>query len=215
MGTTTTELQKDIEGKLFTVEEYLAFEEKSLEKHEYHNGKLIPVNQTPMAGASLYHVKIATKLLFQLMLFMAQSGKKNEILGSDIKIWLDKKEKFVYPDVVIMENPVAFYEDNKNIVTNPLLIIEVLSDSTEAYDRGEKFNNYSTLESLREYVLVAQKEPKIDVFYRTEFGNDIWQIKSFKGINEICTLQSIDAEIKLADVYEGIDFEEKGNTSEK
>ena len=179
-----------------------------MEKHEFRNGRIVPVH-TPMSGASLFHVKITTKIIFHLMLALAKAGMKNDVLGSDIRIWLPEKAQFVYPDVVVMGEPVAFYQEKKNTVTNPLLIVEVLSDSTEAYDRGEKFNNYATLDSFREYVLVSQHEPSIQVFYREAAGSDLWQIKTYRGMDASCTLNTIGAEIKLAEVYEGIDFSEK------
>ncbi len=189
--------------KLMTAEEYLAWEEKALEKHEFRNGKL-----KTMAGGTPNHGFIALKLAALLMLALQKKGLKNTIGGSDVKIWMPALERFVYPDAVIIDEPPAFYPHKKGGITNPVLIVEVLSEATEIYDRGKKFENYQTLESFREYVLVSQTEAKIEVFYRKSGDSDWWQIQTFKGMDATAQLQSIDVEIKLQDIFAGIDFDD-------
>jgi Uma2 family endonuclease len=210
MTTALEKVQKDIEEKNFTVEEYLAFEEKALEKHEFRNGKLVT-----MPGGTLDHGTIALLIATAFKIALRKSGLPNRVLGGDNQIWMPKLETYVYPDAAIIGEPPAFYpEGQKKGIMNPILIVEVLSDSTEAYDRGEKFNNYSTLDSFREYVLVSQKEPKVNVHFRTEKGSDIWQIKTYSGMDASFPLQAFGAEIKLADIYEGIDFENSSEAAE-
>lgn len=196
--------------KLMTVEEYLAWEEKALEKHEFRNGKLRTITRgTPSHGF------IALRLAALLLLALQKKGLKNPIGGSDVKIRMPAFDRFVYPDAVIIDEPPAYYPHKKGGITNPILIVEVLSEATEIYDRGKKFEQYKSLQSFREYVLVSQKEAKIEVFYRETGDSDWWQIQTFKGMDATAQLQSIGVEIKLQDVFTGIDFdnhiEELGN----
>jgi Uma2 family endonuclease len=190
--------------KLLTIGKYLQLEDKAFDKHEYHNGKLIT-----MAGGTPTHGIIALKLAALLIAALKLKEAKNAVVGSDVKVWIPSGKSFVYPDAAIIADPIGYYPGKQGGIANPLLIVEVLSQSTEAYDRGEKFEKYGTISSLREYLLVSQTEPKIEVFYRQAAGSDWWQIQIFSGMEATARLQSIDCEIALADVFQGVEFEEK------
>ena len=147
--------------KLLTIEEYLEQEEKALEKHEYRNGKL-----KTMAGSTPDHSTIALNIMSAIIFVLKSKASKNRIFNSDLRIFIPGKNQYLYPDGAVAGESLDYYPNKKGGITNPLLIVEVLSEGTESYDRGEKFEKYKTLESFREYVLISQHEPKIEVFYR-------------------------------------------------
>ena len=184
--------------KTYTEEEYLAMEERSQEKHEYYNGKI-----NTMPGGTLNHNLIAANIMLAIKLALRQINKKCLVLGSDMKIHITEESLFVYPDaVVICEQPI-FYKNRKDVIVNPLLIVEVLSNSTKAYDRGVKFDHYRTLPSFQEYVLLSQDNPRASVYHRESV--DTWRIINIK--EGFITLQSIGCQINLDDIYEDIIFD--------
>src|ERR1044072_62463 len=150
-----------------TPEEYLAAERLSETRSEYLDGGVYP-----MTGASLNHgrivINVATELVIQLR------GRTCEVLVTDIKVRLQESRKFFYPDVLILCDKPQFHDKRKDIITNPVLVIEVLSPSTEAFDRGAKFQAYRTLESLKEYLLVSQETPLVEQYVRG--GDGKWTL---------------------------------------
>ena len=189
--------------KFMTVEEYLVWEEKALEKHEFRNGKLFT-----MAGSTPDHSTIAVNIMSAIMFALKSKAAKNRVFNSDLRIYMIQKDCYVYPDGAVAGDALEFYPHKKGGITNPILIVEVLSEATEIYDRGKKFENYKSLESFREYVLVSQTEAKIEVFYRETGDSDWWKIQTFKGMDATAQLQSIGVEVKLEDVFAGIDFDD-------
>ncbi len=187
-----------------TIEEYLDFEERSFEKHEYRNGKLLT-----MAGGTPYHSIIVTNIISAIKMALKLAGLPNVAFNSDAKLWLPAMNNYVYSDGGVLGNPATFYPNKKGGVANPLLVVEVLSSgSTEAYDRGQKFDKYKTLESFREYVLVSQKTPLVEVFYREAADSSWWQIGACSDLSGSILLQSLNLQVSLADIYEGIEFDE-------
>ncbi len=184
--------------KRFTIEEYLDLESKSLEKHEFHNGKIIK-----MAGASFNHNKIVGNIITALNIALDERTECS-VLPSDIKIHIPRIRRFVYPDAVVICEEPAFYEGRKDTILNPLLIVEVLSDSTDDYDKEGKFLKYSMIPSFREYVLVAQDEPFVTSFYKKE--GETWEKKNAEDISQSIHLQSLNIETALAKIYKGISF---------
>lgn len=174
-------------------------EERSLEKHEYYNGKIIK-----MAGATFIHNQIAVNIITAIRMALRQTGSsKYKLSNSDIKIQILTKNTFVYPDAVVVYEEPIFYKNRKDVIINPLLIVEVLSRSTAEYDRGTKFDYYQTLPSFQEYVLLSQDMPHASVYHRKSV--DTWQIENVKE-GEI-DLQSIGCQINLEDIFEDIIFE--------
>lgn len=196
--------------KLLTVEEYHKQEETATHKSEFINGKL-----SPMPGGSSNHADIIGNIYMSLRLTLKSLGKNYRVFNSELKIYIEAFKQNVYPDTfVVTEKPQ--YVDNKFSVSNPTLIVEVLSDSTGRYDRGQKFLKYKSLPSFAEYVLIEQDMPMVDVITKKE---DNWIIKTYVGLEDTVVLESIGCEIPMADIYENVedlenpqgvlDFEEK------
>lgn len=190
-----------------TSEEYLKFEEESAIKHEYIDGEVYA-----MAGASDSHVTISLNLASQLLGHLR--GRGYRVYIADMKAWIESKNRFYYPDVMVTCD-LRDRETSKH-KRFPCLIVEVLSPSTEAFDRGDKFADYQTLESLQEYVLINPSRHRIECFRR---GNDgLWILQSYAGENSNFQLQSIDFEGTMASLYEAVIFEtvtEKNNNSQQ
>ncbi|MFQ5445337.1 MAG: Uma2 family endonuclease [Saprospiraceae bacterium] len=190
--------------KLMTFEEYIDFEEKSEVKHEFDNGKLIE-----MSGASLFHNRIFTSLMALLPHFLNQKkGNDFEVFGSDMKIFFPELDKAVYPDIVIIKGEPELSDTKTHSLSNPHLVVEILSKSTEKYDRTIKFDNYRTLSSLREYVLISQDEPLVEAFYLHDPENDLWKITRAHGLDASILLRSIECTLALKDVYHRVKFEQ-------
>lgn len=180
-------------ARKYTVAEYLEIERTTGEKHAYYNGTI-----EPMAGASIPHNRIAGNIFGEL--YNIFKGKPVfEIFGSDQKIYLPKFRYYVYPDaVVVAEEPLVADEETSAII-NPLLIFEVLSPSTEKYDGGQKFIEYQSLPTFKEYVLVRQDVPELMLFFREE--PDVWRSSEVAGLEKDAYLRSIEANLSLRSVY--------------
>lgn len=150
-----------------TYPEYVAFERKSETKHEFLNGEVFA-----MAGGTVEHGALAASMIAALA--TALRGRPCRALTSDVRVRIQGTGFSTYPDVTVVCGKLQTEEDDPDGVLNPSLIVEVLSDSTEAYDRGAKAAHYRRIPSLREYVLVSQNEPLIEVYRRNERGN--WEL---------------------------------------
>jgi Uma2 family endonuclease len=190
----------------YTVEEYLAFERESEERHEYLDGLIYA-----MAGESGEHGDISTNLALELASQL--KGKKCRARLKDTKVRsgpipkqkYSTKGLYSYPDAVVICDEPEYLDEHRDVVTNPKVIIEVLSPTTEAFDRGEKFDRYDFWNpTLTDYLLVSQDQPKIDHFIRQEDGN--WTRIVYRGLKSKVILKSIGCTLKLADVYDRITF---------
>lgn len=184
----------------FSAEEYLQMEEHSSIKHEYRDGDIYD-----MAGANDAHVTITLNLAALLRSHVRGSGCRVYI--ADMKARLEKLNRFYYPDILVTCDP----EDQETDTYKrfPKLIVEVLSDSTEAFDRGDKFADYQTLESLQEYVLINTKRQRVDCFRRNAKG--LWELQFYFPAQTTpeqvsFQLQSIGFEGVIADLYEDVTF---------
>ena len=182
-----------------SINEYLKWEEKQEEKHEYVNGLIYA-----MAGASENHVSITANFTGIILSHLKGSkckGSRCKVFPSDMKVNIVAKNIYYYPDLLVTcdERDRA----NKNHKAHPCLIIEVLSNSTEAKDRGVKFANYQTIESLQEYVLISQQEQRVEVFRRRD--RKFWLLQTYTEGDSI-ELQSINLTIPIAAIYEDIDL---------
>ena len=182
--------------KLYSFEEYLDLEEKSEVKHEFHNGKLIP-----MAGGTFNHNTISVNFGAALFNCFSKGGKDYSAASSDQKVYVPAINKGVYPDVTVCSGEPEFYPGKKTVITNPLLIVEVLSEETEHYDRTDKFDNYCSIPSFREYVLVAQDKPFVEVFYLHDPETGLWKISRASGLDASITLRSVDCVLSLRDIF--------------
>ena len=181
-----------------TPEEYLQLEAKSDIKHEYIDGEIYA-----MAGATDIHVTIALNIAILLRNHLRGSGCRVYI--SDMKVRIESKNRFYYPDVLVTCEDRD--RENSTFKQFPNLIIEVLSDSTEAFDRGDKFADYQSLPSLQEYVLVNTKKARIECFRRTKEG--LWLLQFYELEDSKFELTSVDFKGKISDVYEQVEFVEK------
>jgi Uma2 family endonuclease len=179
----------------FTPEEYFAWDEQQLERHEYIDGEVYA-----MTGGTINHGAIA--LNFGALLKAHMRGRGCKTLNSDCRVSIVGSTKFVYPDLSITCDERD--KTTPEYITYPCLIIEVLSPGTEAYDRGNKFRMYRRNPSLQEYVLVSADTIEIELFRRT--NGDIWQIVNYQAGDTI-ELKSIDLSIPIEQVYEDIEFE--------
>ena len=180
-----------------TLAEYLGREETAEVKHEFHDGEVLA-----MSGGTYGHARVATNLTAAL--HQRLSGTPCEVLNSVMRVATRVTRRFVYPDAsIVCGGPVFHPEDPKRTtIVNPTVLFEVLSDSTEAYDRGEKFAHYQQIESLREYVLIAQDRPQVEGFLREPDGS--WNLCAWRGLAAVARVRSVGVELPLAEVYAGL-----------
>jgi len=198
------------EEKLLTVDKYLEFERASPERHEYISGEIIL-----MAGESDAHGIISVNLTSEI--HRQLKGKDCQARVKDAKIksggfgqktGQSMKGMFSYPDLVVICGEVKYYDKKKDIILNPQVIIEVLSDSTEVFDRDAKFTRYRMFnETLTDYILISQDKPQIEHFIRQEDNG--WKIFTYIGLDKICRIESIECEMKLSEIYDRIKFSKK------
>ena len=199
-----------VEQIWFTEDDYLRREERALRKHEFHptgqilrEGKVVTVGRiVAMSGARPAHCRISMNISGNL--YNALKGKPCQPYGSDLSIKIPATGLRTYPDISVICGPLESEDDNSIAVTNPTLLVEVLSKSTERYDRGVKWLNYQQLASLREYFLVSAKEPLVERFYRRENGT--WDCERISGLDESLLFSSVGVIVGMAEVYAGVDF---------
>ena len=177
--------------------EYLALERAATHKSEFHGGEVFA-----MAGSSPMHSLIATNLAVE---FRNRLRDRPCVpFNSDLRLKVEPTGLITYPDLSVVWGALQFAADTDDTVVNPTLIAEVLSDSTEAYDRGKKFENYRQIPSLREYLLVSQKEPRLEQFIRQENGQ--WLLVEAAGPGATIALPSLEITLTLADVFANVQF---------
>ena len=178
-----------------TPEEYLAQERAMEEKHEYFRGEVFA-----MGGAIFAHVQIVSNLARCLH----SREKPFFVFLSNLRVKVTETGLYTYPDVGVVCDEPQFDDEQRDTLLNPRLIVEVFSPSTEAYDRGKKFAHYRTIESLAEYLLVAQDQPRVEQYFRQASGD--WLLHEAATIDDSIQLPSIDCELKLAEVYDRVEF---------
>ena len=176
----------------FTFAEYLEQERASDVKHEFVNGEIFA-----MAGGTIAHGRLASMVNATLVAQLL--GRPCEVYTSDVRIRVLATGLATYPDISVVCGGLELDPADANTVVNPIVLIEVLSDSTEGYDRGEKFAHYQHLPSLQEYMLVSQHGPRIEVFRRNQDGKT-WTLHIAKA-SESATLASIGCEVAVDNVY--------------
>jgi Uma2 family endonuclease len=185
--------------KLFSFEEYLKREEKAVSKHEYLNGII-----RPMPGGTFRHNLIAAQVTAALISLADELNQQLFVCNSDMKIYITSKNHGLYPDAVVVCEAPEYWNGRTDIILNPLLVVEVLSNSTEKYDRTDKFMEYKTLPSFKEYVLINQEKPYVESMYREE--PTLWRETIVQNLDESIFLASIGGKIDLKKIYKNIDF---------
>ncbi|MDJ1184181.1 Uma2 family endonuclease [Roseofilum casamattae] len=184
--------------KTYTPEEYLEQEVNSDERHEYINGEIIL-----MTGGTPNHNLIAGNLFATLNFSLKRQPYFAFV--TDQRLWVPEKGIYTYPDVMVVQGEVQLQEGRKDTVTNPILIAEVLSKSTQGYDRGKKSQGYRTLPSLQEYLFVDQYTMHVERYYRTETNE--WVLSEYDRSESVIQFNSIPGEISLVDLYDKVDFQ--------
>ncbi len=183
-----------------TPEEYLEIEEAAERRSEYFNGEMFL-----MAGASPRHVLIVTNTIYNL-LSQTKRTRRCNVFSNDMRVQVSPTGLYTYPDIVAVCAKPEFLKRKRGVwntgtLLNPTLIVEVLSDSTKDYDRGEKFEHYRTLESLRGYVLIAQNKVHVELHTRQDAGG--WLLTETNNRADVVALPSIECELSLTEVYDG------------
>ena len=193
--------------KLFSESEYLYMERASSIKHEFYQGRIYA-----MTGASKNHNLIVANTLASLHGQLRRSSC--QVYASDMRVAIPSSSLYTYPDLVIVCGQTLFRDDQQDTLINPLVFIEILSPSTERYDRGMKFQHYSMLESVQDYLLIAQDQQRIEHFTRQ--GSGQWLLHVVTSAEHVITIDSIKSRLNLDDIYEKVDIStnDKGVTRE-
>ncbi len=180
-----------------TSQEYLAIERDLEQKHEFYRGEMFA-----MSGASIAHniitFNVAGSLHTQL------KDRDCSAFVNDMRVQIQSTGLYTYPDAIVTCEQPQFEDDQFDTLLNPQVIFEVLSDSTEKYDRGKKFEHYRQIESLREYILIAQDHPQVERFARQQDRH--WLLDEASGLDAVLHLPTIDCTLKLADIYAKVQF---------
>lgn len=183
-------------------EEYLERERRAKYKSEYYDGEVFA-----LSGASRRHNLIVTNLVREIS--MRLRDRDCEVYPSDMRVKVSPTGLYTYPDVVVVCGSPAFEDEHVDTLLNPTLVIEVLSESTEAYDRGKKFEQYRKLDTLQGVVMVTQDEPHMERYARQP--DHQWLLAEASGLEAVLELPSLDVTLDAADVYDKVVFEEEEN----
>jgi Uma2 family endonuclease len=178
--------------KLLSIQKYLTLERQAEVKSEYFAGEMFAI-----AGASQRHNLIATNVIRTLGNQLVE--RNCNVYPSDMRIKILRINKYTYPDVVVVGGDEQFDDVHNDTLLNPTVIIAILSDSTEAYDRGKKFEHYQALESLREYILIAQDPYRLERYVRQD--DRTWTYIEFHSADDVVSLPTIGCTLPLKDVY--------------
>ena len=178
-----------------TAEQYLEIERSAAHRSEYFRGEMLA-----MSGASREHNLISTNLTS--ILRPQLRGRGCEIYANDMRVRVASAGLYTYPDIAVACTNPQFLDGKKDTLLNPILIAEVLSPSTEAYDRGRKFEYYRTLDSLRDYLLIAQDRLSADLYMRDD--NRVWRLRGVSRLEETVDAPSIGCRIAMSDLYEDV-----------
>ncbi|CAN2044382.1 putative restriction endonuclease domain-containing protein [Candidatus Magnetomoraceae bacterium gMMP-1] len=184
-----------LQKNFLTSEEYFAIEKDTEYKSEYYHGEIFA-----MAGGTPDHNRISLNLAGSLN--TALKGKDCEAFISDLRIQVDIDKHYTYPDVSVICGDLQFAENRKDTITNPILIAEVLSESTKDYDRGSKFTAYRTIETLQNYILIDQKNIHLECFFKE--NNGIWRLHEYFSLSEILNIESINIKIPVNEIYDRV-----------
>ena len=182
---------------LYTPEEYIALERKATLKSEYLSGEILA-----MSGASLSHTRITLDIATELNIQLR--GQECEVVTNDMRVKTSPMVAYFYPDIVVFCGEPEFEDDTFDTLLNPVVIIEVLSPSTEVYDKGEKFEYYQQIASLKEYILVSQDKVHVEHY---QFQDMEWKLNTFHTLQDSLTLPSIGCQLPLRDIYTRVNLD--------
>lgn len=180
-----------------TSEQYLEIERKADHKSEYRSGEMVA-----LAGVIEQHSLIVMNVSGSI--WQQTKGRPCKVYPRDLRVKVDAAGLYTYPDIVVVCGEARFDDGQMDTLLNPMVLIEVLSKSTEAYDRGEKFLHYRRLESVSDYLMVAQHTTRIEHYVRQHDG--LWLLSEASGPEGVVEIASIDCRLTLLDVYDKVDF---------
>lgn len=190
----------------YSAEAYLRLEQEAEFRSEFHDGDIIP-----MPGGSPNHNRIAGNLYATLLSKVQDEAL--DIFINDLRLWIPNYRLFTYPDVMIVGEPLEFFENRRDTVTNPVMVAEVLSDSTEKYDRGDKFKMYRSVPSLQEYLLLSQTQMQVEHYVKNKQGQ--WLLSDYEGEEAQLELSTASFSVTLKELYARVSFDlSKDNSSE-
>ncbi|MGJ5634826.1 Uma2 family endonuclease [Nostoc sp. CALU 1950] len=192
-------MQLETKKFYYTPEEYLELEEKAEYKSEYRDGEIVP-----MTGGTTNHNKIAGN--FYAYLKFGLRGKKYDVYIGDVRLWIPRYRQHTYPDVMVIEGQPIYTGTSTTTVMNPMLIAEVLSKSTKNYDQGDKFLYYRSIPEFKEYILIDQYQYHVMHYVKT--AKNQWSFTELEHESATLSLQTVDFQIELRDLYEQINFAE-------
>ncbi len=182
-------------------EEYLEFERASEFKHEYFDGEILA-----MTGARVNHNRIASNINYSLRNQL--NDRPCDVFLNDMRVKIQEIDKYTYPDVVVVCGDLEMEDREFDTLLNPIVIIEILSNATEIYDRGKKFSHYRLIPSLQEYILVSQYHCQVEQFVRGDDG--VWRLfEPYIEMDERFKIEAVDCELPLSDIYFRVEFGER------
>ena len=184
--------------KYYTAKEYLAFERAAQEKHEFYKGEIFA-----MSGASFRHNQIQMNFTIAVGSFL--KGKSCDVFGSDLRIHIPSNTLYTYPDAIIICGKPQFLDEEFDTVLNPAVIIEILSSSTQRYDRGENFMLYRSITSLQEYILIDSENIAVEHYKRNK--DNTWLLQEWKERTDMLTINTIDFTLPLEELYSGVNLQ--------
>lgn len=180
----------------YSLEEYRAIAETSEGKCEYHDGEIVT-----MTGGTLKHSRICGNIFYFLKFLLRDT--KFEPINSDLRLWIPEYRRGVYPDAMVFDGAIQLNGDRNDEALNPILIVEVLSPSTEEYDRTNKFRMYQSIPSFCEYLLIRQNKVFVERYSKQNQG---WTYSNFDGLGESVLLESVNVELAIAEIYRDVEF---------
>lgn len=181
----------------YSPEEYLELETTAEYRSEYYDGQIIP-----MAGGKPNHNQLAINLTSAINYNLRK--KPLRVFMSDLRLWIPNYRLYTYPDVMVLSTPLVFAENRQDTIVNPLAIAEILSDSTEKYDRGDKFRMYRTIPSFKEYLLISQTAMQVEKFTKNESNQ--WVLSEYAEKDAKITFASFEFEISLEELYDRVEL---------
>ena len=185
--------------KNLTVAEYLALEKAWDTKYEYHDGQVVA-----MADEIGEHRLISGNAYAEMKFGLRKSNSDYIAMNDDVKLYIESSNKYLYPDAAVVYGELERIDNYTDSINNPTVVIEVLSKSTESYDRGDKFFIYQKIDSVKEYILINQYKPEADIFVRQQSGS--WDINRIEGLDKQLEIGSLGLSISMKDIYYKVVF---------
>ena len=186
---------------LVSIAEYLEIEQQTDLRHEYHDGQIYA-----MAGGTSNHMILCTTINGLLFTRLENNKLKCKAYNSEAKVAIDSQNRYLYPDATVVCGDIIWSSKVKAAITNPILIVEVLSESSADYDRNDKFEFYKAIQTLQEYVLIEQDKPEVIVYYRKP-NSSLWKPKTFTDLKTKIDLKSLNIAIDMSELYFNLTFE--------